>query len=102
MQGTTVAVICSVTSIVSAILGFLLSYFSFQRNKKKDDVSEGQAKGVMASDIGYIKAGVDDLKRESAEQRKTVGELGERVTRVEESCKQAHKRIDEIGGHPRA
>lgn len=100
MNGTTVAVICSVTSIVSAILGFLLSYFSFQRNKKKDDVAEGTTKGVMASDIGYIKAGVDDLKRESAEQRKTVGELGERVTRVEESCKQAHKRIDEIGVHP--
>lgn len=96
MQGTTVAVICSVTSIVSAVLGFLLSYFTFQRNKKKDDVAEGQTKGVMASDIGYIKAGVDDLKRESAEQRKTVGELGERVTRVEESCKQAHKRIDKI------
>ena len=37
MQGTTVAVICSVTSIVSAVLGFLLSYFTFQRNKKKDD-----------------------------------------------------------------
>lgn len=99
MQGTTVAVICSVTSIVSAVLGFLLSYFTFQRNKKKDDVAEGQTKGVMASDIGYIKAGVDDLKRESAEQRKAVGELGERVTRVEESCKSAHKRLDEIGVH---
>lgn len=99
MQGTTVAVICSVTSIVSAVLGFLLSYFTFQRNKKKDDVAEGQTKGVMASDIGYIKAGVDDLKRESVEQRKTVGELGERVTRVEESCKQAHKRIDKIDEH---
>ena len=99
MQGSTVAVICSVTSIVSAVLGFLLSYFTFQRSRKKDDVAEGQTKGVMASDLGYIKAGVDDLKRESAEQRKTVGELGERVTRVEESCKQAHKRIDKIDEH---
>lgn len=99
MSTTTVAVISSVVGIVSAALGFLLSYFTFQRNKKKDDVAEGQTKGVMASDIGYIKAGVDDLKRESAEQRKTVGELGERVTRVEESCKQAHKRIDKIDEH---
>ena len=100
MDGATVAVICSVTSIVSAILGFLLSYFTFQRNKKKDDVAEGQTKGVMASDLGYIKAGVDDLKRELSEQRKTVVDLGERVTRVEESAKQAHKRIDKIEEHP--
>ena len=98
MDGATIAIICSVTSIVSAILGFLLSYFSFQRNKKKDNVEEGENKGFVASELGYIKAGVDDLKREMSEQRKTIGELGERVTRVEESCKQAHKRIDGVTG----
>lgn len=94
MQGTTIALICSLTSIASAVLGFLISFLTFRKNNKKDDVAEGQSKGVMASDIGYIKAGVDDLKRETADQRRTVGELGERVTRVEESTKQAHKRID--------
>ena len=99
MDGTTIAIISGIgtlISIASAILGFLLAYFTFQRNKKKDDVAEGQTKGVMASDLGYIKAGVDDLKREMSEQRKTVEALGERVTRVEESSKQAHKRIDGI------
>lgn len=96
MDGATIALVCSLTSIVSAILGFLISYFTFLRNRKKDDTAEGQSKGVMLSDIGYIKAGVDDLKRESAETRKTMNEYGERLTRVEESAKQAHKRIDRI------
>lgn len=96
MNGTTVGLICSVTSIISAILGFLLSYFTLQRSKKKDDTAEGQNKGEMMSDIRYIKSGIDDLKRETADQRKTVNELGERVTRVEESVKQALKRIDGI------
>ena len=93
MNTATVGTICG---IIFGALGFVISYFAFQRNKKKDDSEEGQSRGVMASDIGYIKAGVDDLKRETRETRGAVGELNERVTRCEESCKQAHKRIDEI------
>ena len=96
MSTTTVAVISSVVGIVSAALGFLLSYLTFQKGKKKDDVAEGQIRGVMASDLGYIKSGIDDLKSEFSETRKTVANHGERLTRVEESCKQAHKRIDGI------
>ena len=96
MEGLTIGVICSIVSIIFVVLGFLISYFTFMRNKKKGDVSEGQDRGFMASDIGYIKAGIDDLKRETRETRAEVGQLNERVTRVEESCKQAHKRIDEI------
>jgi len=50
----------------------------------------------LLSDIGYIKSGVDDIKSEQKEQRKTNIEVVSRLTAVEESAKQAHKRIDEI------
>ena len=50
----------------------------------------------MLSDIGYIKAGVDDIKSEQKEQRKTNMEVVARLTAVEESARQAHKRIDEL------
>lgn len=96
MDETKVSILCTVLSLTFAILGYLVAYLTFQRNKKKDDTDEGQNKGEMISDIRYIKAGVDDLKRETADQRKIVNELGERVTRVEESVKQALKRIDSI------
>lgn len=96
MDETKVSILCTVLSLTFATLGYLIAYLTFQRNKKKDDTAEGQSRGVMMSDIGYIKAGVDDLKRETADQRKTVNELGERVSRIEESAKQAHKRIDGI------
>lgn len=96
MDETKVSILCTVLSLTFAALGYLVAYLTFQRNKKKDDTAEGQSRGVMMSDIGYIKAGVDDLKRETADQRKTVNELGERVSRIEESAKQAHKRIDGI------
>lgn len=90
------AVLISIFSVVSAALGVLISWLVFSRQKKKDTEKEGENRGVMASDIGYIKAGVDDLKRETRETRHDMGELSTRVARCEESCKQAHKRIDEV------
>ena len=87
--------IMTLLSVVSAVFGVLISWVAFSRKSKKDTEKVGEDKGVLASDIGYIKAGVDDLKRESRETRHDIGELSTRVTRCEESCKQAHKRIDE-------
>lgn len=91
-------VISTICTIAGIAVTALFSYLAFHRNSKKDSQDEGENKGVMMSDIGYIKAGVDDLKREHRETAATVGRLSERITRVEESTKQAHKRIDELKG----
>ena len=88
--------ITTLCTLAGILLTALFSYIAYQRAKKKDDEDAGKHAGVMMSDIGYIKAGVDDLKREQREIAVTVGQLTERVTRVEESAKQAHKRIDTI------
>lgn len=82
-------------SMGATALGVLISWLAFSRKNKKDLEKDGESRGVLASDIGYIKAGVDDLKRESRETRQEVRDIAERVTRCEESVKQAHKRIDE-------
>ena len=83
-------------SLSGVLISLIFSYLAFSRLKRQDLHTDGAEKGSMASDIGYIKAGVDDLKREQREINLNVKELSERVTRCEESCKQAHKRIDEI------
>ena len=85
-----------VIALSGVLVSLIFSYLNFFRLKSKDHRSDGAEKGSIASDIGYIKAGVDDLKREQREITANVNELSERVTRCEESCKQAHKRIDEI------
>ncbi len=85
----------TIISAASGVGGVLIAWLTLSRKGKKDTEHAGETRGVMASDIGYIKAGVDDLKRESRETRNEVRELSERVTRCEESAKQAHKRIDE-------
>lgn len=95
MSTFAISTICTVSGI--AITAFF-SYLAFLRAQRKENKDEGENKGVMMSDIGYIKAGVDDLKREQRETAASVGKLSERITRVEESTKQAHKRIDELKG----
>lgn len=85
-----------ILGIISSVCAIVFGYLAFFRNRKKDDTEEGKSAGTMLSDIGYIKAGVDDIKTEQKEQRKTNIEVVSRLTAVEESTKQAHKRIDEI------
>ena len=84
-------------SVLCAIGGFSLSYLGLRRNNKKDACEEGKSDGVLLTEVGYVKAGVDDIKREQREQAKTNIEVLTRLTAVEAVAKQAHKRLDGRG-----
>lgn len=83
-------------ALVVGAAGIIFGLVTLFRNKRQDDETEGRSAGTIMSDIGYIKAGVDDIKQEQKEQRQTNLEMISRLTAVEESTKQAHKRIDEL------
>ena len=84
--------------IGGTILGLVFSYLAFFRNSKKDSKDDGKETGTVLTELGYIKSGIDDLKNENREQRKTNIEVITRLTAVESSSKQAHKRIDRLEG----
>ncbi len=84
--------------VVCTLLGLVISYAAFLRNSKKDSGEEGREAGTVLTELGYIKSGIDDLKTESREQRKINTDLITRVTAVEASAKQAHKRLDAMEG----
>lgn len=86
----------TVFGIAGVILSAVFAYLAFNRNKKKDDEGQGQQLGTIQSDLGYVKAGIDDIKTEQREQRNINMATTSRLTAVEESAKQAHKRIDHI------
>ena len=86
----------TVVAIVGGIAGIVFGLVTLFRNKKQDDAQQGRESGTVLSDLGYIKAGVDEIKAEQKDQRKTNIEFITRLTAVEESTKQAHKRIDEL------
>lgn len=75
-----IGIFCTVISIGISLVFSLLSH---KRNVKKDSESAGEGRGVLQSDIGYIKAGIDDLKRENRAVNLKLDSISERVTRVE-------------------
>lgn len=54
---------------------------------------------MVLTELGYIKSGVDDIKRKQEKQDEQHIEVVSRLTAVESSAKQAHKRIDAVEKH---
>jgi len=82
--------------ILVGILGLVISYQAYQLNKTKVVKSDTQESAELKAELGYIRKGVDDIRIDLKANEKQMVHLGERVTRVEESSKQAHRRIDHI------
>ena len=88
--------IFGISGMVVGIIGAIIGIVNSTRNKTAVDKNEAKTDGVILTEIGYIKAGVDDLKRDNRDMRTEVQALHDDLTRTEESCKQAHKRIDKL------
>ena len=69
---------------------------ALHRAREADAAGSGEKNGTMMSDIGYIKAGVDDIKRRQNEQDKTTVEVLQRLTSVEAATSQALRRLDRL------
>ncbi|NBI17542.1 MULTISPECIES: hypothetical protein [Eubacteriales] len=89
----------TVLSVVSTVCAIVFGYAAFARNRKSDTESEAKSDATVLTEIGYIKGGIDDIKAEQREQRKTNTEFMERLVAVEASAKQAHKRLDTLENH---
>ena len=86
-------VLISVVSISIAVITF------FRNGKKdtKDDVKEDATQmATVITELKSISNGIEDIKKEITSIKDDVKENRDRTTRVDESCKQAHKRIDEL------
>ena len=88
----------AMVGLAAAATGMLFGYLNYRRFCKKDVKDEGVSDGELKADINYIRRGVEDIRVDMKAQEMRFGELSERVTRVEESSKSAHKRIDTMEG----
>lgn len=82
-------------STIITIGGFLVAVATFLIGRLTGAKKTGQNQGAVLTELGYIKAGVDDIKLEQKEQAKTNTEFSKQLAIVTESAKQAHKRLDE-------
>ncbi|MED4749967.1 hypothetical protein [Brevibacillus choshinensis] len=86
----------AIISVASALTGIALGWMGRARSTRQDIAQQASSDTNLKVDVEYIKRGVDDIRAEQRSQGKEIEKLAERVTRVEESAKQAHKRLDRI------
>lgn len=82
--------------IMSALFGMLLTLLAFNRNRDKDVKADAAKTAVIETKLDTISNGVESIRIDFKANEKQMDALSERVTRVEESSKQAHKRIDNL------
>lgn len=80
--------------IVGTLSSIVLGFIALRRNTKTDDSNEGRQTGTILSDIGYIKSGVDDIKRKQETQESYNLKIMQEITTAKDSAASAHKRID--------
>nr|WP_122011736.1 hypothetical protein [Maliibacterium massiliense] len=82
--------------VCGTVIGAVLGILGYRRNARRDIAAEAKDGGVMMMELRYIREGVEEIKRIQREQTDKHDRLSERVTRVEESVKQAHKRLNKL------
>jgi len=86
--------ITALISATSAISGIILGWLGRARTVRKDGAQDGE----LRASVNYIRQAVDDMRVEIRLMRQDYADLVERVARVEESAKSAHRRIDRLEG----
>ena len=90
--------IAAVFGAIGTVIGFLITVLTYTRNRDKDVKSKAAEQATINTKLDTINGGVESLRVDFKVEQKERAALSERVTRVEESAKQAHRRIDELGG----
>lgn len=82
--------------VLIAVASFLIGFFTFSRNRDKDVKSDATESAIIRTKLDNIGQSVDSIRIDfkASDQRWTA--LSETVIRIDESTKQAHKRIDQI------
>ena len=88
------AILTAIISVCAAMSGMILGWSTRARDVKRETKSEAASSAFLKADVEYIKRGVDDIRIEQRALGQQFDALSERVTRCEESTKQAHKRLD--------
>ena len=88
--------IISIVSLLTSLTNILFTVLAFHKSEKNDQKKEGKSEGTMLSDIGYIKACVDRVEKNIGIVDERYRNVAERLAKLEESIKNAEKRIGEI------
>lgn len=70
-------------SAVTALTGTILGILSARRNGRRDREKHSRETAMIISEIGYVKSGIDDIKRRQEKMDERHYALQSRVTALE-------------------
>ena len=73
-------------AVLAAVLGFgslTVAIITISHTKNKDYKKDAVDYGIILSEVGYIKSGVDDLKKNQGRHDEKLDILSERVAKME-------------------
>ena len=86
--------------LVFTIIGGIIGYATFYMNSKKNTKQETKEETTVITSIGtkldLISKNVDEIRLDNKDFNKSMHQLGERISVVEQSAKSAHHRIDNL------
>lgn len=86
---------------VSLAFGLYSGISNLKRNQRSDDKNEASQLTTVIVKLENIGTGISEIKNEMSNVKSDVKESRERIIKVEESAKQAHKRLDTFQKHQR-
>lgn len=89
MDGVIISSLCSLATVIIAII-------SLTRVYKKDNTNSVRNTVRLEEKVDQVNKGVEEIKLNIKEHNVKLEGVTERLIRVEESTKEAHRRIDEI------
>src|SRR5699024_3590792 len=91
-----IGIALTILSVVIAFMGYQLKRQSYQSEQHDGIKKDATRDAVIETKLDNISNGVDSIRIDLRSNEKKVSENSQRLTRVEESTKQAHKRIDAL------
>ncbi|MEW5549968.1 hypothetical protein ABGT22_08325 [Peribacillus frigoritolerans] len=91
-----IGVLISIIALFCTVAGLVIGFFTFNRNRDKDVKNDATESAIIRTKLDNIGQSVDLMRIDfkASDQRWTT--LSDTVIRIDESTKQAHKRIDHI------
>ena len=90
----------TIVPITCTIISIIITIIVFTRNTKKDnekEITKDVKRDIeISTKLDMVLSGNVELKNETKEINGKFDKFNERLTRVEESVKSSHKRIDDL------
>lgn len=86
---------------ISLAFGIFSGISNMKRNQKSDDKNEASQLTTVIVKLENIGTGITEIKSEMTNVKNDLKETRERIIKVEESSKQAHKRLDTFESYKR-